>query len=132
MSDTAAAEVRAVLDRINRTWHERRPGDLAPLFHPQITMVFPGFSGRAVGREANIAGFEDFCTNATVRDYVETDHQVDVVGDTAVASFNYEMTYERDGQRNRVTGRDLWVFARRNGEWTAGWRTMLDLTEQPA
>jgi ketosteroid isomerase-like protein len=132
MSETAAAEILTLLDRISRTWLERRPGDLAPLFHPQLTMVFPGFSGRIQGREANIAGFEDFCTNAQVHEYREADHEIDVVGDTAIASFKYEMIYERDGQRSRATGRDLWIFARQDGQWFAVWRTMLDLAEQPA
>ena len=44
----------------------------------------------------------------------------------------YEMLYERSGKRSRATGRDLWVFVRQGGEWIAAWRTMLDLTEQPA
>jgi ketosteroid isomerase-like protein len=79
-----------------------------------------------------IAGFEDFCTHATVHEYHEADHQVDVVGDTAIAGFRYEMTYERDGQRSRATGRDLWVFAREGGQWLAVWRTIFDMAEQPA
>jgi uncharacterized protein (TIGR02246 family) len=131
-SQTARAAVSAAMQRINRTWLDRRPEDLVPLFHPDITMVFPGFVGRAEGREAIVAGFADFCGNATVHEYRETDHQVDVVGDTAVASFAYEMVYERSGQRSRATGRDLWVFVRQGDEWVAIWRTMLDLAEQPA
>jgi hypothetical protein len=95
-------------------------------------MVFPGFSGRAEGRDANVAVFTDFCTHAVVRAYTERDRQIDVVGDTAVASFAYEMVYERSGERTRATGRDLWVFARQEGVWLAVWRTMLDLAEQPA
>lgn len=130
--DASTAEVTAALDRINRAWLDRRPADLVPLFHPRITTVFPGFPGRAVGRDANVAGFEDFCTHATVHEYREADRQVDVAGDTAVVSFTYEMVYERDGKRNRAKGRDLWVFARQGGQWLAVWRTMLGLAEQPA
>jgi ketosteroid isomerase-like protein len=122
----------AALDRINRAWRERRPADLVPLFHPDITTVFPGFSGRAEGRDGNVAGFDDFCTNAAVHEYRESGHQIDVAGDTAVATFTYEMVYERDGKRSRASGRDLWVFARQGGRWLAVWRTMLDLAEQPA
>ena len=44
--------VSAAMHDINRTWLDRRPDDLAPFFHPDLTMVFPGFEGRAVGREA--------------------------------------------------------------------------------
>jgi hypothetical protein len=125
-------EVTTVLERINRAWLDRRPSDLSPLFHPALTIVFPGFSGRAVGRDASIAGFADFCTHATVHEYKEHDHQIDVVDDTAVATFVYEMVYERSERRCRATGRDLWVFARQEGVWLAVWRTMLDLAEQPA
>jgi ketosteroid isomerase-like protein len=79
-----------------------------------------------------VAGFEDFCTHAVVHEYTESGHQFDVVGDTAVATYTYEMVYERDGRRSRVSGRDLWVFARQEARWLAVWRTMLDLAEQPA
>jgi ketosteroid isomerase-like protein len=123
--------VASVLQRINRAWLERRPDDLRAYFHPSMTMVLPGFSGQIQGLEPIIAGFVDFCEHATVHDYRETDHQVDVIGDTAVASFAWEMVYERAGQRYRATGRDLWVFARQGDDWLAVWRTMLDLAEQP-
>ena len=131
---TPEIEHRAVSDllrRINQAWLEGRPRDLLPLFHPGIIMVYPGFSGRADGREALVAGFLDFCENARVHTFEESDHQVDRIGETAVASFAFTLIYEREGQRYRSTGRDLWVLARHDAEWRAVWRTMLDLTEEP-
>jgi uncharacterized protein (TIGR02246 family) len=125
-------EAAAAMDRINRAWLERRPADLSPLFHPDVTMALPGFGGRVQGRDAMAAGFEDFCRNAVVHDYRESNRGIDVVGDTAVVTFQYEMVYERSGQRYRATGRDLWVFARPGGAWLAVWRAMLDAEEQPA
>jgi uncharacterized protein (TIGR02246 family) len=124
--------VSAAMQRINRTWLDGRPADLVPLLHPDMTLVFPGFAGRAEGREAIVASFADFCGNATVHEYREANHQADVIGDTAVVSFTYDMVYETSGKRNRATGRDLWVFQRQAGEWIAVWRTMLYLAEQPA
>jgi Domain of unknown function (DUF4440) len=131
-SHTTQAAVSAAMQRINRTWLDRRPEDLVSLLHPDVTLVFLGFAGRAEGRDTFVAGFVDFCSNATVQEYREADHQVDVVGHTAVVSFTYEMVYERSGNRSRATGRDLWVFVRQGDEWVAIWRTMLDLAEQPA
>jgi uncharacterized protein (TIGR02246 family) len=131
-SPSIRGAVSAAMQRINQAWLDCRPKDLAPLLHPDMIMVFPGFSGRAEGREALVTGFVDFCDNATVHEYQESEHQVDVVGDTAVVSFKYEMVYERSGQRYRATGRDLWVFTHQDGDWLAVWRTMLDLQEQPA
>jgi uncharacterized protein (TIGR02246 family) len=131
-SQTAREAVSAAMERINQTWLDRRPQDLIPLLHPDMTVVFPGFAGKAQGRAEILAGFTDFCANATVQEYSEADHQVDVIGDTAVASLTYQIVYKRAGNRSRATGRDLWVFVRQGGEWIAVWRTMLDLAEQPA
>ena len=133
MSDPMAQDsVTATIRAINGNWLDQRPEDLAPFFHPDLTMVFPGFEGRATGREAVIAGFADFCNLATVHEYRDDDFQVDVIGMTAVVSFRYEMVYERSGEKYRATGRDLWVFARPAESWLSVWRTMLDLSERPA
>jgi len=129
--ESTRTKVTAVLEKINRAWLERRPADLSRYFHPVLTMVFPGFSGRAEGREASIAGFTDFCTNAIIHEYKENDLQIDVIGSTAIANYTYVTVYERAGKRSRATGRDLWVFSVHDGVWLAVWRTMLDLAEQP-
>jgi ketosteroid isomerase-like protein len=118
------------MDRINRAWLGGMLHDLSPLVHPRIVMVLPGFAGRVQGRDAFLAGFQDFCSNATVHEFSEHDRQVDVAGETAVISIRYEMVYERGGARSRVMGRDLWVFERGRGGWVAVWRTMLDVQEE--
>jgi ketosteroid isomerase-like protein len=126
--DAAAATMR----RINRAWLDGQVNDLAPLVHPEIVMVFPGFSGQVQGRNEFIAGFSDFCQNAKIHEFREDDFRVDVAGDTAVISFRYEMVYTRSGGRFRSTGRDLWVFQSQGGAWIAVWRTMLDMEETAA
>jgi hypothetical protein len=118
--------------QINQAWLDGRVEDLAQCVHPDIVMVVPGFSGRCQGRDVFLAGFQDFCQNATTHEFREDDLQVDVAADTAVVSFRYEMIYERSGERYRATGRDLWVFQLTGGEWLAVWRTMLDLQEDAA
>jgi len=122
--------VATAMQRINRAWLDRRPREMLGLLHADVTLVFPGFAGRVTGREAFIAGFQDFCNQAIVHEFRESDQQVDVAGDAGVISFVYEMVYERGGSRYRAIGRDLWVFARQNDEWLAVWRTMLDMSEQ--
>ena len=57
---------------------------------------------------------------------------MDVIGDTAVASFHFDMVYGQAEASTRATGRDLWIFTRTAGGWQAGWRTMLDIREEPA
>lgn len=90
----------------------------------------PGFAAAAVGRDEVLAGFRDFAENATLLEYGETDRRIDVVGDTAVATVAFEVTYERDGQAYAGSGRDLWVFGRSDDRWLAVWRMLLDLQEK--
>lgn len=122
----------ATMRRINRAWLDGQVEDLAPMVHPEIVMVLPGFAGRIQGREEFLAGFRDFCQNARIHEFREHDHQVDVAGDMAVVTFRYEMVYERSGERFRATGRDLWVFQSQGRSWIAVWRTMFDTEEKAA
>ena len=123
-------QVADTLDRINALWLRGRVDDLAPFLHDEIVMVFPGFAGKAEGQEVFLAGFKDFCENARVRDFEESDRQIDVIGRVAVATFAFNMIYERDGKAYRSTGRDQWVFENAQGAWRAVWRTMLDVAEE--
>jgi ketosteroid isomerase-like protein len=119
-----------MLSSINQAWLEGRPRELEPHLDPKIVMLLPG--GTCVkGRNLLVQSFVDMCENARVHGFEESDRQVDVFGDAAVASFAFTMVYERDGEKYRSTGRDLWVFSRGDGGWQAVFRTMLDLTEEP-
>ena len=94
------------------------------------------FSGNAPWQPASDPGNRDAFTNgehrARVHDFHDGDYESDVVGDTSVVTFRFEMTYERSGERYYSTGRDLWVFRGEDGGWIAVWRTMLEVQEQTA
>ncbi|MGQ0649016.1 MAG: nuclear transport factor 2 family protein [Gemmatimonadaceae bacterium] len=117
------------MHRITQAWRDGRVDDMAPVVHPAIVLVLPGFSGHVQGREEFLAGYRDFVLNATIQEFHERDHRIDIAGDTAVVTFTYEMRYERSGAAYRATGRELWVFQRHGTAWIAVWRTMLDLNE---
>jgi uncharacterized protein (TIGR02246 family) len=129
LSSPEHSEVARVLSSINQAWLEGRPRDLETLFDPNVMMLLPG-GGRVQSREALVQSFVDMCENARVRGFEESDRQVDVFGDTAVASFAFTVVYEREGATYRSTGRDLWIFSRNRGNWLAVCRTMLDLAEE--
>lgn len=124
--------VATVMRQINHAWLNGQVEQLAPMVHPEVVMVLPGFSARAQGQADFLAGFRDFCQNATVEEFREDDQSIDVAGDTAVVTFRYVMVYERSGERYRASGRDLWVFQLQAGAWLAVWRTMLELEEHGA
>src|SRR5207247_4786448 len=99
-------DVASAIHGINEAWLAGRIQDLAEMVHDDIVMVFPGFAGRIQGRDAFIAGFRDFCENATIHHFNEGEHQIDVAGETAVVNFGYEMLYERSAEQFHTTGRD--------------------------
>lgn len=125
------AQVAAALRRINHAWLNGHPDEIADLVHEDVVFLFPGFSASSAGREAFVTGFREFCSTARVQACEESDPQMHVVGATGVASVRFEMIYERADGRYRATGRDLWVFEERDGDWLAVWRTILDLSEEP-
>lgn len=123
-------EVHEALAAINNAWRSGQPSAMSEHLHPSITMALPGFAGTIVGRETLLASFVEFCTNARVLEYAESEEQIQVIGNVAVATYQFAMLYERAAYRERSTGRDVWVFERSGGKWIAVWRTMLDLHEE--
>ena len=122
-------EIHNTLTAINSAWRSGHPEEMEIYLHPQIIMKLPGFSGEIIGREVLINSFIEFCTNAQVLEYSESDEQINVIGNCAIATFKFEMIYERTKYRDKSNGRDFWIFERQGNNWTAVWRTMMDLNE---
>ena len=120
-------EVHEAMSAINTAWRIGRVSEMIPYLHPEIVAKFPGFSGEIIGREKLMASFVEFCTNARVLDYTESDEQINVIDECAVVSYRFDMVYERSAYREHSQGRDFWVFQRRSGHWLAVWRTLFDL-----
>ena len=132
MDESKHESAAAAMRQINQAWLRAGSKTLRRWCIRKLSWSFPISPGRfRAGREF-LAGFRDFCQNATIQEFHEHDQQVDVVGDTAVITFRYGMVYERSGERYRATGRDLWVFRQQDGVWIAVWRAMLEMKEDAA
>ncbi len=119
------------MEAIKAAWREKRPRDMAPYLHQDVTIAFPGFGAMVKGRDLLIATFVQLGDMARVIEYREFDLDVQVIGHTAVVTFRFDMVYEREkNKREHSTGRDLWVFARHDDRWLVVWRTMLDVAEE--
>jgi hypothetical protein len=125
-------EVRITLGRISAAWQDRRYQELAILFDEHIIMVLPGLSARIEGRAAVVESYVEFMEHAAVGEYFEDAPAIDVWGDTAIASYRWEMTWVSGGISESAAGYDVFTFSRRtDGDqaWRAVWRTMaLDVT----
>jgi hypothetical protein len=129
MTTSPTSSAHDVMAAINQAWRENRPSEMYPYLHPDVTMVLPGFGAAVAGRDRLLDSFTEFCSNARVLEYEECDERIQVVGNVAVVHFRFDMLYERAQQRQRSTGRDVWVLERVGGMWFAVWRTMVDVRE---
>jgi hypothetical protein len=124
-------DLRRLLKRINDAWRQGRAGELGEYFHEDMVIVGPGLQPLGKGREVCVKSYQDFAQSATILDYKDSDPAIEVWGDTAVASFGWEITYEMKSQTSRDVGQDLFVFRRENHTWRAVWRAVL-FSPQPA
>lgn len=113
---------------INDAWRNRRTGALRELFHESMTIVPPGLTEPVEGREACIKSYDDFLGVADVEEYWEASPTVETWGDTAVATFGWEMAWTMHGRSQNESGHDVFVFTRQDGRWWAVWRTILPAT----
>ena len=77
------------------------------------------------GRAACVASYREFVQTATIHHYHETEPEIDVVGDTAVATYRFAITYSIDTTDFDESGWDLFVFVRAGQTWQAIWRTIV-------
>jgi uncharacterized protein (TIGR02246 family) len=118
-------EIRELVERMNDAWVTGHPEQLGSFFREDIVIVSPGFSDRMEGRDAAVRSYAEFCSQAVVNEFTIGETGIDVFGDTAVATYGYQISYEMGGERFTDSGSDLFVFVRENNQWQAAWRTMI-------
>jgi uncharacterized protein (TIGR02246 family) len=123
-------EIRELIEQLNDTWVKGSPAELSSFFREDIVMVHPDFVQRTEGREACVASYVEFCSQAKVKELKLGETSIDVFGDSAVATYSYEISYEMGGESFKDAGRDLFIFVRESDRWQAVWRTMIMSQEQ--
>jgi uncharacterized protein (TIGR02246 family) len=124
-SDPAAtAAIRRVVAGISTAWRSKRIAELHDLFADDVVLIAPGARARLQGRAAVVETYREFAESTANHDYSESDLAVDVFGDTAIATYRFEIAWTRDNARYRETGTDVLVLAHRDGAWRVVWRTI--------
>jgi hypothetical protein len=125
--DQVAQQVRA----INDAWVTGHPERMRDALDNEVVFVQPGFASRSTGRDAAVASYREFVTQAKLHRYAESDLTIDLAGHTAVASYRWQIAYAMGGKEYDETGRDLFVFDRFGTRWKLVWRLLLpDPTER--
>jgi ketosteroid isomerase-like protein len=118
-------DVRQTLEALNRAWLEGRFDELKQFFDADVLMKGPSLTDVASGRDALVRSYADFVQTCKVMKFSESNHSVTQWGDVATASYDWSMTYEREGRISTDAGHELYVFARRGQQWVAVLRVML-------
>ena len=118
-------EVRQALDSLNHAWRTRRFDIFDQLFDDDIVMKGPGLKELARGRGPVVQSYVDFMQKSDVTDYTESNHFVHSWGHTAIAGFDWSMTWVQNGKTDQGSGQDMFVFERRRDRWIAVLRVML-------
>ncbi len=118
----AEHEILEAIRTANRAWLEGRPREVAALFHADVVMEGADGTVLARGRDAMVQSFVDYRAAVRTHAFTARDERVHVVGDTAVASYAFDVDYELDGKRHAEAGRERLVLVRGEGGWQAIWR----------
>jgi len=126
----AAVEVHEAVRQINALWLGGRVARLSEHVLNDVVMITPAFQVRMEGMRAVIDSFQTFIRNARVHAFRESEMQIDVWEDTAMATYRFDMTYEYDGTTYDEAGRELWLFARVDDRWRLAWRHQIPLSRK--
>ena len=124
-ADTETAAIRHVVAGISTAWRAGRISELHDFFADDVVLIAPGARARVQGRVAVVETYREFAENTATQDYRELALALDVFGDTAVATYRYEIEWTRDGAQNKEAGSDVLVLSRRAGKWKVVWRTIV-------
>jgi ketosteroid isomerase-like protein len=119
------AAIRKIVKDMNLAWREGRFEELRSYFHPAAAIVIPWSGARCEGRDRCVQSYADFMKTAKITRYSETDAVVDVVGDTAVATFEWTVQWTVPSGPQQETGHDVLVLTRQAGKWLVVWRTQV-------
>jgi uncharacterized protein (TIGR02246 family) len=124
-------EEREIWDLIresNRSWGEGAIHELENVFDEGAVVIAPRIEGRTVGREAIVKSYADFVSHARTDSFEEMEHCVDVIGETAVATYRFRIRYQihsEETPRDEV-GQEIVVLHKRPGGWKIIWRTQTE------
>ncbi|MDH4276192.1 MAG: nuclear transport factor 2 family protein [Gammaproteobacteria bacterium] len=114
---TEEQEVWQVVHALNEDWTRHRGANLKRFFHPRMVAITATDARRLQGREACMASWRAFAEGAEIDTWAEHDPRIDIFGDTAIATYYYELVFRMQGHDYHVKGRDMVTLVRDFDNW---------------
>lgn len=125
-------EIRELLRTINDSWVSNKPEEvskvLSDCFHQDMVIKGCDLKTMAKGRDACVLSYVGFIKEAQISAFSQDKPDIQVTGDTAIATYGWTIQYKLEGKEYTEPGHDVFVFQRTNGKWLAIWRAMLTET----
>src|SRR5204863_3125752 len=87
-------QVWLTLRALNDSWTKGNVEKLKQYFHENMVAITPTDRDRLKGREACFNAWNKFAQSTRVLEWKEIDPLVQLYGDAAVVTYNFEVTYE--------------------------------------
>lgn len=117
MRSSDTDEVVAFIKSLNECWTKGNVDRLKDYFHKDMVAVGPCDRNFLEGGETCFSSWKKFTETSRVSRWEEQDIKVRLYGDTAIVTYYYDMSFEKDGQNIDTGGRDMYVLHRENGRW---------------
>ena len=124
-SEGSINEVKGVLKAVNGAWSSGKPEDLKDYFHDDIVIVSPELKILGAGKENCIQSYIDFLDRSRVIEYTDTDPEIRIFEDTAIAFCRYTISWETGGKFLKEEGQELYVFTKQNAQWLVVMRKLM-------
>src|ERR1039457_3586262 len=119
------AEFISFVEQLDRCWMQGRLQDLEGFLAEDVVFVAPGGKLRSAGIGKAIESYRQFLSQAKVSHFETHDHFVTQRGDTAIVEYAWQMAWVAAAVEHREVGREVLVFACRNGNWRVVWRMQI-------
>ena len=113
--------------KLNNCWYNGQPSQLTDFFHDSIVFNSPDFKHQIIGKENCIQTYIDFLSTSRVLLYNEGKPTIQLFGNTAILTYDFEMKYEQKNKTYHETGIDIMVFCRQQTSWKVTWRGLSNL-----
>jgi len=121
MADTARTDqIITFIREMNRCWTEGWSEEkFRQYIHTDAVAIVPTALGRLEGKEAYVAGWRGFTESATIHEWKETSHRVQLYAreKCAVVTYLFSVTFTMGGQWQTMKGRDMIFLVKVGRQW---------------
>jgi len=113
-------EVWKTIQEMNKIWTEGKQIEkLNNYFHKDMVAITPTDSAIIVGRENCVNAWGNFSKSAKIIFWKELEPKIQIYGNGmfAIVTYYFDMSFEMNGQKINMKGRDMFSLVKENDKW---------------